>query len=208
MSAKPPEQPWWAVAVATLQSALPLLLLAAAAGYTWWLVQSMPGGERTRPLDPPATEPDYVLERGRVERFDATGRRESVLQGQVMRHYAAGDQLVVQSVRLLAQDAQGGQLQAQAREGRYQGEQATVDLLGQARVTASPAGGDRSRGPVSFEGEALRVHLDTHVLSASRPVVLRSPEGQMRSADLRYDAKARLGVLGGRVQGVYQGATR
>jgi LPS export ABC transporter protein LptC len=152
-----------------------------------------------------------VLERAQVERFDASGRRISLLQGQVMSHFEQGDRLTVQALQLAAQDALGRHLHAQAREGRYEGATSVVDLLGSARVTATPAAGvggasaGLARGPLTFEGEALRIDVDAQVLSSDRAVLLRSSQGQMRGGSLNYQAKEGLGTLSGRVQGSLRG---
>lgn len=190
--------------VAQVQSALPLLVVGALAAYTWWLVQSTPGAGGAPRREAPLTAPDYVLNGATVERVDAQGQRVSLLRGQAMSHFADGDRLLVDDLQLLARNPQNQSVQARARQGRYVGREDVVDLLGSARVVATPAPGSRVVGPLVFEGEALRVDMTNHVLSSSRPVRLSSPAGELRGSSLRHDARVGVSVVGGRVTGSYQ----
>jgi lipopolysaccharide export system protein LptC len=190
--------------VAQVQAAVPLLLIGGLAAYTWWLVQSTPDGSQQARREPPASTPDYVLGEAVVERFDAAGRRVSVLRGQSMSHFVSGDRLQVQHLQLVAQDPKGQHVQATAKEGRYLGTGSVVDLIGGAHVTATPASGAPVTSPVVFDGEALTVEVDQHVLSSSRPVHLTHANGDLHGSSLRYDARSGISVVGGRVTGSYK----
>ncbi len=184
------------------RTAVPLLIVAGLAGYTWWLVQSVPGlgdGDRGTPAP---TVPDYVLGQATVERFDAQGVRLSVMRGATMTHYLEGDRLVVDQLRLVARDAKGQILNASAREGRYLGLDSRLELLGNARVVASGGQGSlAAQGPVTFEGEVLTVNTATRELSSDRPVLLTSAQGTVRGSSLSYDATKGFTTVGGRVSG-------
>ncbi|HEX5373916.1 MAG TPA: LPS export ABC transporter periplasmic protein LptC [Aquabacterium sp.] len=192
------------VLVAQFQAALPLLVLGGLAGYTWWLVQSAPGTGGAARHEPPATAPDYELMGATVERFDVQGQRVSLLRGAAMSHFSEGDRLEVQDLQLVARNPQNQAVQARAHQGRYTGRDDVVDLLGSARVVATPAPGSGMAGPLVFEGEALKVDMAHHVLSSHRPVHLSSPSGELRGSSLRHDARAGVSVVGGRVTGTYR----
>ncbi|RZL09221.1 MAG: LPS export ABC transporter periplasmic protein LptC [Rubrivivax sp.] len=184
------------------RAAVPLVIVAGLAAYTWWLVQSVPGlggGDRAAPAP---TVPDYVLGQATVERFDAQGVRLSVMRGATMTHYLEGDRLVVEQLRLVARDAKGQILNASAREGRYLGLDSTLELAGNARVVASGGQGSlATQGPVSFDGEVLTVNTATRQLRSDRPVLLTSSQGTLRGASLSYDATRGFTTVGGRVSG-------
>lgn len=183
------------------RTAVPLVIVAGLAAYTWWLVQSVPGlGGGDRKAAAPSL-PDYVLGAATVERFDAQGQRLSVLRGDTMTHYLEGDRLVVQRLRLVAQNAQGQVLNAVGREGHYQGLDGTVELVGGAQVVASGGPAGQAQGPVTFDGEVLTVNTRTRLLSSDQPVLLTSPQGTVRGSSLSYDANKGFATVGGRVNG-------
>jgi lipopolysaccharide export system protein LptC len=192
------------VVVARVQAALPILVVAALSGYTWWLVQSTPKPTDQHGSEAPMGVPDYVLGRATVERFDAQGRTVSVLQGQSIEHVPSGDRVLVDGMRLSALDTKGQLLQAHAARGDYSGDSALVRLQGQAQVVITPAPTAHAQGPVVFEGEAFSINTDTRVLHSDKPVRLRSEQGVVQGASLHHDARAGVSVLGGRVSGHLQ----
>lgn len=191
-------------AIDQVRAALPIVVLGGMAAYTWWLVQSVPSDDEGAGRAAPASIPDYVLSEAMVERFDPTGQRISVLRGRTMKHFVQGDRLVVSELHLVAQDAQGQHVTAQAREGVYHGDDAVVDLEGQAHVVALPVGPNQARGPVVFDGEELRFDTDTRRVTSSQPVRVSSPEGVINGSSLAYDARTGLTQIGGRVSGRLQ----
>lgn len=188
-----------------VRSFLPMLAVAAMAGYTWWLVQSVPAGRSGRAAQVPPSTPDYVLRQAAVERFDAQGHRLSVLRGATMTHYLEGDRLVVNDLRLVAQDEAGQQLVAVAREGLYRGASDVVELRGNTRVRATaPASGVSGRGPLLFESELLVVNTRHQRLSSTEPVRLVSDQGVLSGKGFSHDVQTGMVQLGGRVTGRLQ----
>lgn len=187
-----------------VRAALPIAVLAGLAAYTWWLVQSVPSEDDSSRAAVPPTIPDYVLADAMVERFDLSGRRISVLRGKTMTHYAEGDRLVVNDLHMVAEDAKGQHLTARAIEGVYLGDDAIVNLKGQAHVVATSAAPNQARGPVVFDGEELALHTDTRRVTSRQPVRLVSPEGVVNGSNLDYDARSGLTQVGGRVSGRLQ----
>lgn len=184
-----------------VRTALPLVAVAGLAAYTWWLVQSVPGlGMGQQNATAPST-PDYILGDATVERFDPQGQRVSVMRGDAIVHYMEGDRLEVRQLRLVAQDPQGQVLQATAREGRYGGDSAVIDLVGGARVVATGGTVGKVQGPATFEGEVLSINTRTRQLRSNRPVLLTTPQGTVRGSTLSYDATQGFTTMGGRVSG-------
>jgi lipopolysaccharide export system protein LptC len=195
---------WASRAAHGFRMALPLVVLAALAAYTWWLVQSMPTVQSDRAEALPASLPDFRLAQARVERFSAEGQRMRMLQGKAMRHFESGDRLVVDDMMWLSLGRHGGeseqQVQGQAREGQYSGEAGMVYMQGQARVIVTQANGAVS----TFTGEQLSWSEQQQVLRADKPVRLVSPQGQLQAESLVYHAVLGQAVLSGRVTGKLQ----
>lgn len=200
----------WLRAVDQARVVLPVVAMAGLAAYTWWLVQSVPEAASGERPEPPATAPDYVLKHAQVERFDAGGHRTSVMRGEAMTHFAQGDRLVVNNFFLQSDAAPGaarsGQwVQAWAREGRYLGEQGVVELMGQAKVTATQPQPGSAPLVTTFTGEQLRWQVEAQLLTTDRPVQVSSAQGTVRGNRLRHDARTGLSELSGRVSGVLSG---
>jgi len=193
---------WWLV-LERAQATLPLLAAAGLAGFTWWLVQSSP--QDAGPPSPArvSSAPDYELQQARVARFDASGRLEAVVDGKVMRHYPEPDRLLIDEVLLLGRDEQGQGLRATARQGEADQSAEVVTLRGGAKVVATPATG-KPGGPVHFQGETLSVATRERIVSSRLPVTLSQDGNVVRGQSMRYDERAGVTVLGGRVTGQYQ----
>ena len=191
-------------AIDQVRSAVPIVVLGGLAAYTWWLVQSVPSGDDAARAAVPPSIPDYVLADGLVERFDATGRRISVLRGKTMKHFPEGDRMVVSDLHVVAEAEQGQHVTARALEGLYQGDDAVVNLLGQAHVVATPVAPNQARGPIVFDGEEFTLYTDARRVVSKKPVRVTSPEGVVNGSSLDYDAATGLTQLGGRVSGRLQ----
>ncbi|MEY4428944.1 MAG: export transporter periplasmic protein LptC [Pseudomonadota bacterium] len=195
-------------ALGAVRRVLPLAVVGALAGYTWWLVQSTPregDGARQRVA---STVPDYVMRGAEVERLSAAGVRESVLRGQTMSHVPERDQLTVMSPEFFALDPKGQHLKATAERGEYFGDDALVQLRGDAQVellaSAASASGP-ARGPSTFHSEAIDVDTRERVVTSDQPVVLRNPQGTVHGARFRHEARTGITEVTGRVTGQFKG---
>jgi lipopolysaccharide export system protein LptC len=121
--------------LARVQSAAPLVLAAALAGFTWWLVASSPDvGDGARPPEPDRGTPDYELAHARLARFDAHGRLEAVIDGDRMRHYPVTQTVQIDAMQLAMRHPDGRRVLAQAREGEWSEGRGLASLSGQADV--------------------------------------------------------------------------
>jgi lipopolysaccharide export system protein LptC len=187
------------------QAALPLLAAAGLAGFTWWLVQSSPKDSGPARAPRVLTEPDYVLERARVARFDATGRIVAVVDGERMQHRPDQDVLEIEHMQLSARDAKGRGLAASARRGLADPGAKQVTLQGQAHVIAWPllSVTGLAPAPIEFAGEDLQVDTGRRTLLSTRPVTLTRADSFIEATALRYDHATGLTDLAGRVHGHY-----
>lgn len=200
-------QRWW-LYIERAQATLPLLAVAALAGFTWWLVASSPKDGRA--VVPPLSSsvPDYQLEKARVVRFDAEGRLQAILDGTAMRHYPGTDRLVIDELELSARDDDGQGLHAVALEGEADNLAEVVHLRGDVRVVAMPpvATADapaQPGGPVHFAGEGLRIDTRKRIVASEQPVTITQDYSQIEAQSIVYNDHSRVADLGGRVHGRY-----
>jgi len=204
----------WLTLLDRAQSVVPMVFLSSLAAFTWWLVQSTPMQEGAAPAAKASSSPDYELNNARVERYNPQGQLIAIIDGQAMRHYADGDRLQIDAVRLSARDPEGQHVQAVAREGEASGHDDTVVLHGGARVVATPASGAAVDGrpvdqsPVVFEGEVLRVNTRDRQLSSELPVKITHAQGQIQGGNLQHDQRTGITQIGNRVHGRYDAPAR
>ena len=134
----------------SLRPILPLLLMAALAGATWWLVRNGPAVEVAVRPGAVRHEPDYVMTRFMVRRFGPDGALRTQIEGAVLRHYPDTDTLEVDDARIHAHAADGVVTEATARRALANGDGSEVQLLGDARVLRPAVGKQEA---VEFRGE-------------------------------------------------------
>ena len=196
--------------LARAQSAAPLVLAAAAAAFTWWLVSSAPKPESAQaPRADPAT-PDYELAHARLARFDAQGRLQAVLDGQRMRHFPATQTLQIDSMQLAMRHPDGRRVLAQAKAGEWSETLGQASLSGAADVRLADVGvvppgfvAEQPLGPgvTRIQGERLELDTRARVLTSSQPVTVQREGSVVLAQSLRHDEPAGVTELGGRVQG-------
>lgn len=215
MSARAHRMNW----LARAQSAAPLLLAGALAGFTWWLVVSSPdAADGARAPEPDRGTPDYELAHARLARFDAQGRLEAVIDGDRMRHYPATQTVQIDAMQLAMRHPDGRRVLAQAREGQWSEGQGLASLSGEADVrladagvllpaSASPGSDDASlerrgaAGVTRILGERLELDTRARVLTSQQPVTVLREGSTVRAQTLRHNEPDGLTDLGGRVQG-------
>lgn len=201
---------FWLDALDQARSAIPIVVVAGLAAVTWWLVQSTPKNGGPARAAKVSSAPDYELEQARVERFAPKGALVSVLDGRVMRHYADGDRLEIDEVRLSARDEAGKRVQAVARQGFADGVNQIVTLKGGARAVAhaEPGAKGLATSPVTFEGEILTANNRTQVISSDQPVRLLHEAGVVRGGSMVHDQRTGITEFNQRVSGYYDAPRR
>jgi len=183
---------------------LPVLLMGMLAALTWWLVKNTPtpGEGRTPPL--PREEPDYTMRNFTVTRYEPDGALRARLEGDTLQHFPATDTIKVEQVRLRSLDKQGRVLYGTADHGISNGEATQVRLMGRARVLREPAADEGPEQRSEIRGEVLDIDTVADRVSSDQPVTLISGRGEVHASSLDYRHNERVGVLGGRVNGVLQ----
>lgn len=183
-----------------LQAALPLVGLAAVAGFTWWLVQS--SGARVARTSVPLTPDtaDVELEAARVLRVGPDGRLQAVLTGERIRHLPVQERLLVERLSLSALDEEGRRLQAEALRGQADERAEEVTLSGVARVVLTPPAG-AATPPTRVAGEELVVTLPTRTVRSDQPVLVMQGDNEVRARAFVHDGREGVTELSGRVSG-------
>jgi lipopolysaccharide export system protein LptC len=182
-----PRRPWHLRLSDALSTYLPLLLMAALALATGWLVRHTPGAPPVRetPLD--AGVPDYTMRRFTLQRYAPDGRLLARLEGREARHYPASDRIEIDELVLHAWAPDGRLTTATARRAVSNGATSEVELRGGAEVI----GLDTDGTPVEIRGEFLKARLEAQVVETDQAVSVRHGASELRAVGLRYDARAR-----------------
>lgn len=188
-----PDQPWSVRIRQLLSSYLPLLLMAALALATWWLVRNSPrptGVVAERPL---STEPDYTMQAFSLDRFDATGALKLRIEGEQLRHYPATDRVEIDSVQIRSIAVDGRITRALAARAIGNGDGSEVQLLGGAEVTSEDAAGQ----PLVMRSEFLHAFFVAERVQTHLPVQVQTAGRDLQAAGLTYDhAAQRLDLKG------------
>lgn len=192
-TALPQPRPWHQRVRDSASTYLPLLLMAALALATWWLVKHTPG----LPPPPPAAtlrhDPDYTMNRFAIERFDRGGQLRVRVEGDELRHYPDTDRFEVDRARIDAVGLDGRRTQALAVRALANGDISELQLLGDAHVTSAGAS-----GPVlEMRSDFLHAFLVAEQVRTHRPVRMRAGADEMQAAGMFYDHGKRLLQLDG-----------
>lgn len=196
--------PWGLRLRNLLSSYLPLLLMAALAASTWWLVKRTPSPDAPAGPSAPRHEPDYTMHRFSITRFDAEGRFAVRIDGDVLRHYPGTDHFEIDGVRIHARAPDGRATDASARRALANSDGSEVQLIGGAQVISQVEGGDR----LQIDGEFLHAFLRFERLRSHLPVQVRRGGDETRAAGLDYDHLTRQLVLQGPVRSTFRPGAR
>ena len=192
--------PWYWRGLDAASAYLPLLLMAALALGTWWLVKNTPLFERAPMLAPPRHEPDYTMTRFMVQRFGADGIMQVQIEGDLMRHYPDTETLEIDNPRIRAIGRDGRVTLASAHHALSNRDGSEVLLTGDAHIEREATATDAA---IDFRGESLHYFKYTERVESSQPVVVTQAGTQIRADAMLYDNLARVLDLKGHVQAVY-----
>jgi lipopolysaccharide export system protein LptC len=188
-----PRQPWLWRLGQLLSAYLPVLLMAALALGTWWLVRNTPRTDVPREAALPRHEPDYTMQGFTLQRFGADGRLRVQVQGTQMRHYPDTDTLEIDGVTIRALSPDGSVTHATARRAVTNGDASEVQLLGSAQVVHEGHGNEQK---IEFDSEFLHAFLNTERVRSHLPVQLRQGTSELRVGTIDYDHLTRVARLG------------
>lgn len=183
---------------------MPLLLMAALALGTYWLVRTTPSFNAPQEARPVSHEVDYFMHNFTVKSFDEAGKLKSEIYGSEARHFSDTDVLEIDQVRIRSINAQGLVTTATANRAYANSDGSEVQLSGNARVIRearrNPAGKEAPR--LEFRGEFLHVFLNEERLQSHLPVTLTRGASQFSGNTFSYNNLDQVAILTGRVRGV------
>lgn len=187
---------------------LPIILAAALALGTYWLVRNAPRLMEPKPPVPVTHDPDYFMRSFVIKRFFPNGELRSELRGKEGRHYPDNDTLEVDEVRVRTISPSGLVTHATANRGLSNGDASEVQLFGNAIVVRDAArGADGEEFPrLEFRGEFLHAYTDTERVTSNKPVTLTRDDDRFTADSMDYDKISGVANLTGRVRGVIQPA--
>ena len=180
-------RPWGLRIRDALSTYLPLLLMAALALATWWLVKNSPRPAGEAAERPVSKDPDYTMTAFSLDRFGADGALKLRIEGEQLRHFPATDRIEIDGVYIRSIAADGRVTQARAARAIGNGDGSEMQLLGGAEVTSEDAAGQ----PLVMRSEFLHAFFVTERVQTHLPVQVQTPGSEMRAAGMEYDHPAR-----------------
>lgn len=196
--------PWLLRLRDALASYLPLLLMALLAMATWWLVKNAPRPPAPSEAKTPSSEPDVVMNRFALERFDAQGRLKLRIEGARLRHFPDTDRVEIDASHIQAFAPDGRVTRATAARAWGAGDGSEFELQGGAEVLST----DDSGAPVRMRSEFLHTFVQLQQVQSHLPVTVLSNGAELRAGGLAYDHNRGLLDLKGPVKSVLQPLAR
>jgi lipopolysaccharide export system protein LptC len=183
---------------------LPIILTAALALGTYWLVRNAPKLLEPTAKEAPTHEPDFFMRGFVIKNFLPNGELRSELFGNEGRHYPDTDTMEVDQVRLRSVSPEGLTTRATANRGLSNGDGSEIQLFGNAIVVreAAVSADGRPMPRLEFRGEFLHAFLDTERVKSHKPVTLIRGTDQFTADSLDYDNLTGVANLQGRVRGL------
>jgi len=188
---------------------LPVLLMGMLALGTWWLVRNAPKAPQAAVARAPTHEPDYFMRTFSIKTFDATGRLESEIVGDVARHYLDTDTLEIDKARMRSVTPEGRVTTATANRALTNSDGSEVQLFGNAIVTRESQSrpGQAPQPRLEFRGEFLHAWLNTERVKSDQPVTLTRGSDRFTADSMDYDNLDQIVQLKGRVRGMLMPGT-
>ncbi|ART53370.1 LPS export ABC transporter periplasmic protein LptC [Acidovorax carolinensis] len=175
---------------------LPIILMGLLALGTWWLVRNAPAPIAAAAPSSNGNQPDYFMKVFSVKSFDATGRMQSEIKGDMGRHFPDTDTLEIDNVRMRSVTPQGVVTLATANRALSNADGSEVQLFGNAVVTRE------TQPRLEFRGEFLHAFTQAERVRSDQPVVLIRGNDQFTADAMEYDHLDQVLQLRGRVRGV------
>jgi len=175
-----------------IASVFPFVLLVLLAAMTFWLSRVIQTGN---PQGMARHDPDYIVDRFTVRRFDTNGQLQHTFAADKMLHYPDDNTTEVSRPHVSYLQRPPTEIFARAALVSQDGKQ--IDLIDEVRVVRH---NENSQGSV-METSRLSVFPDIEQARTQEPVVLTQGRSVVNGIGLEIDNKTGLAVLKGRVTG-------
>ncbi len=178
----------------------PILLLALAAAFSWWVAQVVMHAEQGPRLGAAhSDQPDYLLRGFSAASYNAQGQLGAVLRGTQMMHLPASDTFDIAAPQLRAINPQGIITTASALRALSNKDGSNVQLFGNAVVERSGAPG---QAPVILRSEFLNLFPRQQLVQSNRPTTVQQGQTVFSGNAVDFNGVTGLYSLQGRVQAV------
>lgn len=178
---------------------LPVMLMAALALGTWWLVRNAPQPLQESTQRPESTLPDYVMHDFSVRQFDPSGRLQSEVTGNSASHYPQKDTLEVESVSTRHLGLNGTITTSSAQKGISNSDASEIQLWGQAKVQKLDHGSPTQN--LLVESDFLHAWTQEERIQTHLPVVITQGATRFHGNSMVYNNLTQVIQLDGRVKG-------
>jgi lipopolysaccharide export system protein LptC len=181
-----------------LASLLSLILLAALAGGTYWLLQATRPPASGDTQSPKTHSPDYFADNFSISELDQSGTTQYRLMATKMVHYEDDENsdLTLPAIRAF----QPGKpiVTATGQRGTVNGDASIVDLYDNARIVRAAGAGDPE---MQADSSHFRVFVNDDVIESKNPVKLRRGLSIATANAMNYNNVTRVIQLFGKVRG-------
>lgn len=176
----------------------PLMLVGLLAGLSYWLdLASRP--EETRGDGKSRHDPDYLIDRFEVRRFNPQGALQYTLRADSMRHYPDDDSTDVTSPNLVYHRLPPTQVSA--RDARIDSQGKHVQLIGNVVVTR---GAQNGKPATVLTTERLDAFPDEEIARTAAPVTISHGRSRVSGSGLVANNATAFYTLDGPVHGTFQ----
>jgi lipopolysaccharide export system protein LptC len=181
---------------------LPLVIMAATALGTYWLVRNSPQSSAPVASQAAGHEVDYFMRKFTVKSFNDKGQLKSEVTGLEARHYADTDTLEIDQARIQSLSDQGRLVVSTANRALSNSDVSEVQLSGNARVVREETlGANGQTVPrLEFQGEFLHAFVNEERVTSNKPVVLIRGSDRFTAETFAYDSLSGVADLKGRVR--------
>lgn len=182
-----------------LTSLVPLVCVAALAGFTWWLLQAVQPREKEAAPRPLTHTPDYFADDFSVSELDQSGATQYRLTATHMVHYEDDENSDLTNPAVRAFQPGKPIVTATGKRGTVNADASIVNLYDNARILRAAGAGDPE---MQADSEHFKVLVNDDVILTEKPVKLRRGQSVMTATSgMNYNNVSRVIQLFGNVRG-------
>ena len=182
-----------------LTSLVPLVCVAALAGFTWWLLQAVQPREKEAAPRALTHTPDYFADNFSVSELDQSGATQYRLTATHMVHYEDDENSDLTNPAVRAFQPGKPIVTATGERGTVNADASIVNLYDNARILRAAGAGDPE---MQADSEHFRVLVNDDVILTEKPVKLRRGQSVMTATSgMNYNNVTRVIQLFGNVRG-------
>ena len=182
-----------------LTSLVPLVCVAALAGFTWWLLQAVQPREKEAAPRPLTHTPDYFADNFSVSELDQSGATQYRLTATHMVHYEDDENSDLTNPAVRAFQPGKPIVTATGERGTVNADASIVNLYDNARILRAAGAGDPE---MQADSEHFKVLVNDDVILTEKPVKLRRGQSVMTATSgMNYNNVSRVIQLFGNVRG-------